>query len=62
VRVITPHNGLVAFTHAIRSLGADFTQSRALAWRMLLRDTRAMYRQSLLGSVEQRLPLITAML
>jgi len=30
VRVITPHNGLEAFTHAIRSLGANFPQSRAL--------------------------------
>ena len=49
VRVITPHNGIEAFTYAIKSMISDFPQSRALAWRMLLRDTRAMYRQSLLG-------------
>jgi lipopolysaccharide transport system permease protein len=49
VRVITPHNGLEAFTHAINSIVNEFPQSRELAWRMLLRDTRAMYRQSLLG-------------
>jgi len=49
VRVITPHRGVEAFTDAIHSLIQDFPQSRALAWRMLLRDTRAIYRQSLLG-------------
>jgi len=49
VRVITPHNGLEAFTDAISSIIRDFPQSRALAWRMLVRDTKAMYRQSLLG-------------
>lgn len=49
VRVITPHSGLESFGDAIRSLGRDFAQSRELAWRMFLRDTRAMYRQSLLG-------------
>jgi lipopolysaccharide transport system permease protein len=56
VRVITPHNGLEAFTYAIKSIVSDFSQSRALAWRMLLRDTRAMYRQSLLGYVWLFLP------
>lgn len=56
VRVITPHNGLEAFTHAIKSIVSDLPQSRALAWRMLLRDTKAMYRQSLLGYVWLILP------
>ncbi len=40
----------------MRSIVRDRKQSRALAWRMLLRDTRAMYRQSLLGYVWLFLP------
>ncbi|QDV69545.1 Teichoic acid translocation permease protein TagG [Rosistilla carotiformis] len=48
-RVITPHGGFDAFTDAIAAMISDIPQSRALAWRMFLRDTRAMYRQSLLG-------------
>ena len=56
VCVITPHTGIDAFTGAIRSTIRDFPQARALAWRMFLRDTRAMYRQSLLGYVWLLLP------
>lgn len=48
-RVITPHNGREAISYAFNSVIRDFPQSRALAWRMLVRDTQAMYRQSLLG-------------
>jgi lipopolysaccharide transport system permease protein len=62
VRVITPHQGLDAFSDAIRTLLCDFPQSRALAWRMLLRDTRAMYRQSLLGYVWLFLPPLATVL
>ncbi|MFC1694674.1 ABC transporter permease [Pseudomonadota bacterium] len=62
VRIITPHSGLEAFTDAIKSLARNFSQSRALAWRMLLRDTRAMYRQSLLGYVWLFLPPIATVL
>ena len=62
VRVITPHNGLEAFTYAIKSMVRDFPQSRALAWRMLLRDTKAMYRQSLLGYVWLFLPPLATVL
>jgi len=62
VRIITPHNGLEAFTHAIRSIVRDFPQSRALAWRMLVRDTQAMYRQSLLGYVWLFLPPLATVL
>lgn len=62
VRVITPHNGLEAFTDAIQSLARNFPQSRALAWRMLLRDTRAMYRQSLLGYLWLFLPPLATVL
>ena len=62
VRVITPHNGMEAFTYAIKSMVSDFPQSRALAWRMLVRDTRAMYRQSLLGYVWLILPPLATVL
>lgn len=48
-RIITPHTGLDAYTDAISSILTNFSQSRSLAWRILLRDTRAMYRRSLLG-------------
>jgi lipopolysaccharide transport system permease protein len=49
VRVIVPHSGLQGFRHACSSLFSGFPQARALAWRLFLRDTRASYRQSLLG-------------
>lgn len=49
VRVIVPHSGLHGFRHACASLFSSFPQARALAWRLFLRDTRASYRQSLLG-------------
>lgn len=49
VRIITPHSGLEAFVDAISSIVSNFSRSRDLAWRLLVRDTRAMYRQSLLG-------------
>jgi len=62
VRVITPHSGREAFADAIRSVARDFPQSRALAWRMLLRDTRAMYRQSLLGYIWLFLPPLATVL
>jgi len=40
----------------------DFPQSRRLAWRMFVRDTRAMYRQSLLGYVWLFLPPIATVI
>jgi len=51
VRVITPDTGIDAFARAIGSTIRGFPQAWALAWRMFLRDTRAAYRQSLLGYV-----------
>ena len=45
-----------AFVEAITSMVSNFSQSRDLAWRLLLRDTRAMYRQSLFGYVWLVLP------
>jgi len=51
VRVITPHSSLEGFRSAARSLVTGFTAACHLAWRFFLRDTRADYRQSLLGYV-----------
>jgi lipopolysaccharide transport system permease protein len=48
-RVIVPHSGRTAFGHALRSLITDFRQARQIAWQFFLRDTRADFRQSLLG-------------
>lgn len=56
VRIITPHSGIDAFVDAVLSLFRNFSQSRDLAWRLLVRDTSAMYRQSLLGYVWLVLP------
>lgn len=49
VRVITPHDGLDAFRYALTSIIRDHQFSRELAWRMFVRDTRAMVRGSMLG-------------
>jgi lipopolysaccharide transport system permease protein len=55
-RVIKPHDGMDAFRDAVLSCVRDFPQSRSLAWRMLLRDVRAAYRQSVLGYTWMLLP------
>lgn len=57
-RVITPHSGFDAFRDAWTSLVSNFSQSRSLGWRFFVRDTQAMYRQSLLGYVWLLLPAI----
>jgi len=49
VKVITPHDGMDAFRDAFRSLLANRRMTRELAWRMFIRDTRAMFRGSFLG-------------
>lgn len=49
VRIIVPHSGLDGFRHALYSLWTAFPHACELAWRFFLRDTRASYRQSLLG-------------
>ena len=55
-RIIRPHDGIDAFKDAFYSCVRDFPQARSLAWRMLLRDVRAMYRQSVFGYVWMVLP------
>ena len=57
-RIITPHNGIEAFTDASRSMVRDWPFTRGLAWRMFLRDTRATYRQSFLGYFWLLLPAL----
>ncbi len=49
IRVITPHDGVEAFRHAVTSLWRDRKLTRELAWRMFLRDTKAQFRGSFLG-------------
>ena len=48
-KVITPHDGMDAFRDAFSSLLANRRMTRELAWRMFIRDTRAMFRGSFLG-------------
>jgi hypothetical protein len=48
VRVITPHDGLDAFKYACSSILRDWSFTRQLAWRMFVRDTKAMFRGSFL--------------
>jgi lipopolysaccharide transport system permease protein len=49
VTVYTPESPLRHPTALFRAMGHDLLASRELAWRLFLRDTRARYRQSLLG-------------
>lgn len=48
-RTITPHDGLEALNHACKSVIRDWRFSSHLAWRIFLRDTKAMFRGSFLG-------------
>lgn len=57
-RVITPISGIGSIREILISLIRDFPQARQLAWRLFLRDTRAQYRQSLLGFAWLFLPPI----
>lgn len=58
VRVITPVSGADSLREILVSLVRDFPAARQLAWRLFLRDTRAQYRQSILGFVWLFLPPI----
>jgi lipopolysaccharide transport system permease protein len=62
VRVITPHNGLDAFKDAYRSIIRDWPITRALAYRMFVRDTAAAYRESFLGYIWLVLPALASTL
>ena len=58
VRVITPASGLSTVRGLLASLIQDYPAARQLAWRLFLRDTRAAYRQSILGFAWLFLPPI----
>lgn len=47
--VYTPDSELLHFGALLRSMGQDLLASRELAWRLLVRNISAQYRQSLLG-------------
>jgi len=47
--VYTPDSELLHFGALLRSMGRDLLASRELAWRLLVRNISAQYRQSLLG-------------
>jgi lipopolysaccharide transport system permease protein len=49
--VYTPDSELLNFGRLLRSMGADLLASRELAWRLMVRNISAQYRQSLLGYV-----------
>jgi lipopolysaccharide transport system permease protein len=47
--VYTPDSELLSFGKLLRNMGSDLLASRELAWRLLVRNLSAQYRQSLLG-------------
>jgi lipopolysaccharide transport system permease protein len=47
--VYTPDSELLSFGKLLHSMGTDLLASRQLAWRLLVRNISAQYRQSLLG-------------
>lgn len=47
--VYTPDSELLHFGALLRSMGRDLLAARELAWRLLVRNISAQYRQSLLG-------------
>jgi len=49
VVVYTPESKLKHPLRLLREMGRDFLASRELAWRLMVRDIRAQYRQSMLG-------------
>jgi lipopolysaccharide transport system permease protein len=52
--VYSPDSELLSFGKLLRSMWSDLLASRELAWRLLVRNISAQYRQSLLGAVPPR--------
>jgi len=52
----TPESELRHPVRLLRKMGTDLLQARELAWRLLVRDLKSQYRQSLLGYVWAFLP------
>ncbi len=47
--VYSPDSELLSFGTLMRNMWSDLLDSRELAWRLLVRNISAQYRQSLLG-------------
>jgi lipopolysaccharide transport system permease protein len=62
ITVYTPESQLRNPVEFLRSMFRDLLASRELAWRLFLRDTRARYRNSLLGYVWVFIPPLAAAL
>lgn len=61
--VYSPDSELLSFGKLLRSMWSDLLASRELAWRLLVRNISAQYRQSLLGYAWAFIPpLFTAMI
>jgi lipopolysaccharide transport system permease protein len=58
VTVYTPESPLSDPRQLLRDMFGDLAKSRELAWRLFVRDTRAQYRQSVLGYVWAFLPSV----
>jgi lipopolysaccharide transport system permease protein len=54
--VYTPDSELLSFGKLLRSMGSDLLAARELAWRLLVRNISAQYRQSVLGYAWAFLP------
>ena len=54
--VYTPDSELLSFGKLLRNMWTDLLASRELAWRLLVRNINAQYRQSLLGYAWAFLP------
>ncbi len=54
--IITPDSGIAAARHALRSMATHWPMTKDLAWRLFLRDIKAMYRLSILGYIWILLP------
>jgi lipopolysaccharide transport system permease protein len=62
VTIYTPESPLRRPATLVRQMLADLVRSRELAWRLFVRDTRAQYRQSILGYLWIFLPPLAASL
>lgn len=63
VAVYTPDSRQPMFTQVLKEIWRDLKASRELAWRLMVRDIRAHYRQSLLGIGWSFIPpLVTALI
>jgi lipopolysaccharide transport system permease protein len=61
--VYSPDSELLSFGTLIRNMWSDLLASRELAWRLLVRNISAQYRQSILGYVWAFIPpLFTALI